>query len=82
MSEQGKKRQKESAAKVLSYREMVTWLMTHKKCPERDEVIRYLIEAIRNINGNGGYVTVNMTKEIYLEFEAIRAKYKLYKKYL
>lgn len=64
--------QNEAKEKVLSYSEMINTIQKLPRTPDTDRIIIYFIDRIEDINGTGGYITVNLPKDIYLEIEKIR----------
>jgi hypothetical protein len=64
----------EAKAKVMSYEDMINHLRTLPRTPETDRIIINLNQQIRDINGDGNYTQMHMTKEMCEEFQVVRKK--------
>ena len=51
---------------------MLSWLYTHKKSKTRTALTKFIKDRIMDINGSGGYLTVNMHKAEYQDFLEFR----------
>jgi hypothetical protein len=53
---------------IKDFNDMLSWLYTHKKSKTRNAIIKHIKDRILDINGSGGYLTVNMHKTEYIAF--------------